>query len=434
MTVEPAVRERASWKLMLVFCLIWVGINFTESVSNQVLPLRIKDFTSDPRIIGWILFLNPLFGFIAQPLIGLLSDHVWTPVGRRAFFLIVAAPIVALCLWFVPLVGALWQLTFLVFLYQFFQDILYGSDHPLLADLIPPQQRTLLSGLMAVSMQLSSLFLLKYAMVRWSGADLKFIFWIASCLQILFVCGAAFFLNEKPVKPMKRPKLTFKRYVNDLMGDRLLRRLAICQFLRAITSSAFNTFMVLFAVETMKLPQGEYSSRWGILPIMSIALAIPLGFLVEKFPKQKANAFGFFLMLMAAIFAIARKNGQPNDIYFIAICFGFGSLIMEVTFKPFMTEYFPKDIIGQLSGAMNVFFATGRMAMTLGGGYLVYWMNGPQASVTKSNDYSIIWWVAIATALTNILLILTVPDHRHDERKRAKAAGMPAVEQAVEVK
>ena len=98
----------------------------------------IEQFTVDPTTIALILFINPAFGFIAQPIVGVLGDKIWTPVGRRAFFLITGAPIVAICLWFVPEARFLWHLVVLVVVYQFFQDVLWGSDHPLLADLFPP--------------------------------------------------------------------------------------------------------------------------------------------------------------------------------------------------------------------------------------------------------------------------------------------------------
>ena len=74
----------------------------TEQLSIHLLPAMIEKFTVNPTTIAVILFINPAFGFIAQPIVGVLGDKIWTPVGRRAFFLITGAPIVAICLWFVP--------------------------------------------------------------------------------------------------------------------------------------------------------------------------------------------------------------------------------------------------------------------------------------------------------------------------------------------
>ncbi|MYE82259.1 MAG: SLC45 family MFS transporter, partial [Gammaproteobacteria bacterium] len=70
----------------------WFGVHFAEAVSVNLLPLTLYLFTENAFYIGLILAINPMFGFVAQPVVGVLSDRTWTRVGRRAFYLIVAAP------------------------------------------------------------------------------------------------------------------------------------------------------------------------------------------------------------------------------------------------------------------------------------------------------------------------------------------------------
>ena len=136
----------------------------TEQLSIHLLPATVEGFTTSPSLIALILFINPAFGFITQPLVGILGDKIWTPVGRRALFLITGAPIVGLCLWFLPEARFLWHLVILVLVYQFFQDMMWGSDHPLLADLFPPKQRLFVSGLLIAVGQLATLIFLKFGM------------------------------------------------------------------------------------------------------------------------------------------------------------------------------------------------------------------------------------------------------------------------------
>ena len=92
---EPATQERLSARRAGVLSSIFFGASVTESVSVNLLPLTLGLFTLDPSIIFWVLAINPAFGFIAQPLVGVLSDHVWTRFGRRAVFLAISGPIVA---------------------------------------------------------------------------------------------------------------------------------------------------------------------------------------------------------------------------------------------------------------------------------------------------------------------------------------------------
>ncbi|MDC0936266.1 MFS transporter, partial [Pirellulales bacterium] len=145
--VEPATREKLSLRRAGVLGSIFFGASVTEAVSVNLLPLTLALYTRDPNLIFWVLAINPAFGFIAQPLVGLLSDHVWTRIGRRAVFLVLAGPIVACSLVMIPYAGSFALLVAVVIVLQFFQDVINGSDQPLLADLVPPEQRTFALGL-----------------------------------------------------------------------------------------------------------------------------------------------------------------------------------------------------------------------------------------------------------------------------------------------
>ena len=96
--------------MMAIFAVIWGALMLTEQLSIHLLPATVREHTSSPFLISLILFLNPLFGVIAQPLVGIIGDRIWTPIGRRAFFLITGAPIVGICLWFIPDARFLWHI------------------------------------------------------------------------------------------------------------------------------------------------------------------------------------------------------------------------------------------------------------------------------------------------------------------------------------
>ena len=81
-SVQPPRPARAPISVFVILCSIWSGLVITEGISASILPLTIKGFTDDPFVIGLILALNPFFGFIAQPLVGILGDRIWTPRMR----------------------------------------------------------------------------------------------------------------------------------------------------------------------------------------------------------------------------------------------------------------------------------------------------------------------------------------------------------------
>lgn len=83
-----------------------------------------------------------------------------------------------------------------------------------------------------------------------------------------------------------------------------------------------------------------------------------------------------------------------------------------MTQKPFFTEYVPRDIIGQITGAYNSFLAVSRM-LALGLGLMLVKAMG--------NYYRMIWAVGLVMGSVTVAVSLSIPDRRYEERKRASA-------------
>jgi len=403
----PSTTQRASVRTIFALCCIWSGLIVTEAVSNNILPLTIRQFTDRAWLIGLILAINPAFGFIAQPIVGIVSDRIWTPLGRRAFFLVTCAPVVALCLVLVPGAQVLWHLIVLVVLYQFFQDVLWGSDHPLLADLVPPAQRTLVTGLMTCLSQAATYLFLRQGMPRLST---EWLYYVAALCQVVLVAGGALLLRERR-NVSQRPKLTLRRYVGDVMGDHRLRRFAAVAFTQMIFTNVVAGFVVLFAVQNLSASRAEFGEIWSFQSLLALFAAIPLALAVERYmPKHWALGIGFCIMMLACVLGLLAQS--LSTFLLITIVWGAGALLTSVTLKPFMTEYIPSDIIGQVTGALNIFFALGRTAALLGGGVLISLLG---------NDYRHIWSIALFFGAITVGLCISLPDLRY----QARAVGRP---------
>ena len=158
MLTTPPTRERVGFRTISLTSLLVFGLDFAEGVSISLLPLTLYLFTTNAFVISLILAINPIFGFIAQPLVGVLSDRTWTRVGRRAFYLIIGAPIVALTEIWMPFTTAFWLVVVLVIFMQFFVDVLNGVFLPLWVEMVPPEQRSLVVGINTGSGQLGFIF------------------------------------------------------------------------------------------------------------------------------------------------------------------------------------------------------------------------------------------------------------------------------------
>src|SRR6185369_2520347 len=167
--------------------------------------------------------------------------------------------------------------------------LLWGSDHPLITDLVPATQRTLVKGWMLAAAQLCAFLFVKFgvgrAMDYYGEAS---VYRIAAAAQIVLIAFAALFLNETRVTPAPRPKLTVRRYVTDLLGDRILRRFALLGFFYATFVNIVIGFAVLFAVQTVGISKAQFGGAWSTQSLLALACAIPAGFAIERMPKQWA--------------------------------------------------------------------------------------------------------------------------------------------------
>ncbi len=430
---EPATHARLSLRRAGVLSSIFFGASVTEAVSVNLLPLTLALFTRDPNLIFWVLAINPAFGFIAQPLVGLLSDHVWTRIGRRAVFLITGGPIVAAALLSLPYLETFGLLVLTVVVLQFFQDVINGSDQPLLADLVPPPQRTFVLGIVKAAENVGFLLVLFVGMplvARYgeSHGDTRYglpLYAAAAVCQILFVAAAALFLNEQPIPRQSRSRLTPRRYVSDFFHQPMLPRIAAAYFLRAFARTAVVGSVALYAHHTLQLSEEQFGTSWGLMPFIALTAGVPLGLLAERFAKQRVLQVAFATLIAAC--GIGYFSGGAGGFAVAALVFGIGDMLLEVTHKAFMSEYYPADLIGQLSGTVNCFYAAGRTTALIAVGWCVklanptlHWESLPDDAFI---NYSVIWLIASAAALAGIGVLATTRDLRHEARSQQVIAG-----------
>ena len=423
---EPAAIEKAPVSKFVVMCAIFTGLMFTEQISMTLLPLTISKLTSDPSIIGWIKFLNPMFGFISQPIVGWLSDRTWTPFGRRSFFLIVGSPIVGLSLWVAPELSVLWHLVVWVAIWQCFQDVLWGSDHPLMADLFPPSQRPLLAALMTTVGAAGHYIFLDVILQEDHVATYR----IVAALQLALVVVFSFFLGEKRPKHFPKERSwafvplhveeseagakgieKFWRnlvwYCREIFANSIYTRFAIINFTSFMAAMLISEWVVLFATETLGLSLTEFKNAWKKEPLVTLFFALPAGWLIGKYcAKQWAMVFGFGLMMASCVYGYYSEDA--NDLMIVAIIYALGNIVSKVTYKPFFTEFLPAAKIGMLTGAFNIFYGLGRGVSNAGGGELIEFFD---------NNYRVMWIMAFVLVLVSAVVMATIPDVGFARRK-----------------
>ncbi|MYE13657.1 MAG: SLC45 family MFS transporter [Gammaproteobacteria bacterium] len=419
----PPTSERASPRTVAVTSSVLFGVHFVEAVSVNLLPLTLYLFTQNAFFIGLILAINPIFGFIAQPIVGVLSDRTWTRVGRRAFYFIVAAPIVALTEVAMPFTTALWLVVVLVVVMQFFADVIIGAHHPLLAEMVPPPQRTFVAGVNLAAAQLGWIVVLFVGMpwvtrYREGHGDELYglpLYFLAAGVLLVFVMLVAFLLKEKRLDALKpRARLTPGQYIRDFVEHPMLLRLGFVNMLRSLQRTAIAGFVALYATKTLLFEEAEFGQSWGYMPFIALVFALPVSLVMTRLNRQRTLILSFAVMIVCS--AIGYIADTPSMLLVAAVCFGLADVLMYTGHATLCTDYFVRGMIGQQATTMNIFYGVGR---TVG---LV--LVGATINYVFDNDYSVIWPISGVLAVVGILVLLGVRDVRHEDARRA--GGAPA--------
>jgi MFS family permease len=133
-------QSRVPWAWVVLIQLPWFTGSIVENISANMMTYTLKKFVDVPYVITLITSFNLLFNMLVGATCNYLSDRIWTPVGRRRPFLLVASLVTVVFLFVIPLVGKLWLLVLLLCLYEMIRDV--GSPMEALEkEVVPIPQR-----------------------------------------------------------------------------------------------------------------------------------------------------------------------------------------------------------------------------------------------------------------------------------------------------
>ena len=140
---------------MLLYSAGSVGSGAFFAFNNFVLPGILQGFGASDLLIGLLSSTRSIEGVVIQPTVGAVSDRVWTPIGRRRPFILVAVPLSAVFFVAATAARSLLPLAIMIFLFSVFFNVAADPYAALVADIAPLEQRGLLNGI-ATGVQLIS--------------------------------------------------------------------------------------------------------------------------------------------------------------------------------------------------------------------------------------------------------------------------------------
>jgi MFS family permease len=231
--------KHIAWSAAFILSLIWFTWAFHIFAGGLALTFTINRYTNDPRIIAFVQNINVII--MLGPFISYISDQIWSRLGRRRPFMIIAwaascfamfsfafLPQVAgvmnagLRVFGIPPVSEFILLIGIITGYTTLYD-LQAPIEPLFLECVPPHQRGRFFAIRGVLFKLAVLlffqvFWASYAdkmdMFNWIGFGGRLYLTGEQCIYILggclfFITGGYMLFNIEEVKDPKAPNRKF---------------------------------------------------------------------------------------------------------------------------------------------------------------------------------------------------------------------------------
>ncbi len=335
------------WLLLGDFC--WM---IMETSLPMLLGLTLQARGETPQRIAWVLSIGNLMALICSPFIGVWSDRLRTRLGRRRPFLLLSTPVMAIGLMLIPHVHNFWLLNALVILIQF-ANVMQTVVFYLYADVVPGE---LMGRFLAAMRFVGLLGALAFQVLLVPHFD-------ASPVMVWTICGLvyliAFQLMLHFVKEGTYPdpeKVTtvevIKDYIKVGLSTRYIWLLWLALGMTALGGPAV-TFYNLLAKDTLKMDAAAlgYMTGWGTA--LSLALALPAGWLVDRIgPRLLWAVFGFGVGMVQILGFFYVKDVSTMKHFFLVLS-GLNAVLGTVL-MPMLYAHLPKGKFGQLVSTQSL--------------------------------------------------------------------------------
>jgi maltose/moltooligosaccharide transporter len=379
--------------------------------------------------IPFLWIAAPLTGLLVQPIIGVLSDHTWSPKwGRRRPYFLIGAILSSIALFLVPHSSALWIAAGFLWILDASINISMEPFRALVADKLPDSQRsygfvvqTLIIGVgtwvaSKLPLLLSELGVSDTAASGVVPMSVKVAFAIGAGVFLMSILYTVFTTSEYPPEDMEafeQERKKKNRFLTDIRENAgsmptTMKKLGVVQFFSwfafftmwslanpALTEHVFNTPAPVLSEYNMDIPEqaarfkevntafqessnlvGSYMGTYGL---SSMAFAL---LLVLYTSKRKINRkYVHMVSLILGGFGFIMMKYIPSHEYltlsFVLIGLSWGS-ILSMPYAMLSSSVNPKKM-GVIMGLFNMFIVIPQIVASLGGVNFVSGLLGEEA-------------------------------------------------------
>ncbi len=364
------------------------GVSVIWSVYNAFVPLILDQrFGLQAGMISFIMVLDNIAALIIQPPLGVFSDRLRSPIGRRLPFIVVGAPLAAAMFGIIPYAQVLPLFIFSCITLLLAMAFWRTPVVALMPDITPSKFRSqangvinLMGGLGTVLATLigGPLYRINPSYPFFLGGGLVV---LAAVLVLIFIrepkeyIASKLHLNVQGENAQTENKVlkNLSNVFNQADKSPMFILLAILFWFIAYNS--LETFFTLYGVNYLGLDGGDSAFQISYIGLVFMLMAVPAGILASKIKRKRTIMIGIIVMIASVVLMyvipantltmrFASLMGSGFYTLSIILMFaGIGWAMINVNSLPMVVDMTDDKHIGTYTG-LYYFFS--QLAATLG--------------------------------------------------------------------
>ena len=276
------------------------GVSVIWTVYNAFVPLFLANkFNLSPIVIGFFLTLDNIAALFIQPPVGVWSDRLRTPIGRRIPFILIGAPVGALAFGLIPLAAALPLFVACTSTLLLSMAFWRTPVVALMPDITPSQYRSQANGIINLMGGIGTIIASLVGSTLYE-INVAFPFWMGSVLVILAALLVFIFIREPMEYEAEERQPNMLESLRELLRskEKSAIRILLAIFFWFLAYTGIEAFLTLYATRYVGIPEGDAGRLLGHIGLFFVLFAFPAGLLGSRIGRRVTISAGIILMAL----------------------------------------------------------------------------------------------------------------------------------------
>ena len=339
--------RRLSARGIASYCAASAGSGFYAAFNNAALPLLIP--SSNVLLLNLLSNTRSIEGTVIQPVVGAWSDRVWTRLGRRRPFMLIAMPVSALFMALTPYAPGLLGIVACIVLFSMLFNVASDPYTALQADIAPPSQRTLLNGVATVVGFVGQVGLgLFLGFGPYKNSIPSWVYLVVAGVILSTWMVTILTVKERREQVHLEPRHTFRQYVAALGEHRQALRYLVALF---FYNCGLNTILVNltpFATHVLHTSKQEAVQLFLLVVLITGLFTLPATWLANRLGVKRVLVGGLLVLLLASSGALFVQS--VTQVVPMLVLAGIGNSAVSCLTWPLMMQLVPSERTGVFAG------------------------------------------------------------------------------------